>query len=155
MSFNRHEELETAVDKLKLIPLTVHLANSCLVLFWGSMWKFYRNGACSISGSNNGFVVERDAKFWSNWACWYGSDWDNFFLINKHFLVFYDLFSEYQKRKLLSQGIYEWSYPKLSWKEYSSLIVQMNLFNCLLRDVYFHTMCKFPVYLLRFFLPLC
>lgn len=60
MSSNRHisEELETAVDKLKLIPLTIHLANSYLLLFWGVMCKFYRNGACSMSGSNNGLVVE-------------------------------------------------------------------------------------------------
>lgn len=64
MSSNRHisEELEIAVVKLKLIPLTVHLANSCLLLFWGGICKFYRNGACSVSGSNNGLVVERDTK---------------------------------------------------------------------------------------------
>lgn len=99
------EELETAVDKLKLIPLTVHLANSCFLLFWGGICKFYRNGACSVSGSNNGLVLERDPKFWSNWAHWYDSDRDIFFLVSEHLVVFYDLFSEYQKRKALSQGI--------------------------------------------------
>lgn len=148
------EELEASVGRLKLIPWPVHLANLCLLLFWGGICKCYMNGACStVCGWNNGLAVERDPRNFG---------WTKpiaMMLIGINFFshrtvpCFIWSFLRIRKEKNTKSRYSRMILSKIVGKGIFIINCSDKPFQPLSYRYLFCTICKLPTYHLRIFLP--